>query len=632
MDMMKEARFRLIYSGLIKDAQLGQLVPFLKREFSLNDNSIRALLRTPPRTLLHNAGRNETEEYRTAFERMGCRIQVESIMPGIPEQFNISAQHYTIVKKELSKILRVCSCLALVLVQIDEQNFELTLPSLMGDFQDKVASYFRESDTIIGIDDNRLIVLGFSTNNEGIYRLRDKVTDTVKKLLGTDIAVSSGVAMFPREGKSFIDLLHIAELRRTLNDTPDLSESQPQSSLVKEIPSILADNEEEVDAIQLCFEKGRGKLFKRLLSMDSQTLYAGLGQVSQTKQKEFLARLPCDSAIIPWVEELISNQHEIPASNEIRQTYEAIYYQMRMGKELEDRHAIQKKIEMTLSNTDVLPTLPSVATQVFHIASDPNSSASDLSDVIKLDQALTSKLLKIVNSAFYGFRQKIGTVTHAVVILGLDDIINLSIGLSAARVINVKVRKDLYNPRNLWHHSIGTAMIAHKLCEKFPDFQKKGIFTAGLLHDFGKIILIEQFSDMYATVRENVAKYKLPIFELEEDTFGLSHAAIGKLMAANWNMPDYLVEAIAFHHQPHQASQYPAMAAIIGLADYLYHEALKSGKFTVDDSDSFNILTFGHKTILKSLFPELTTDNVGNMVRDAITIMQENQDSFDILT
>ena len=304
---------------------------------------------------------------------------------------------------------------------------------------------------------------------------------------------------------------------------------------------------------------------------------------------------------------------------------------MQMEKELEDRHDIQKKIKVTLSNTEVLPTLPAVATQVFHIASNPNSSASDLSDVIKLDQALTSKLLKIVNSAFYGFRQKIGTVNHAVVILGLDDIINLAIGLSAARVIDVQIQEDLYNPKTLWHHSIGTAIIAHKLCDKFPEYQKKGIFTAGLLHDFGKIILIEQFSDLYTSVHENVTKYELPIFELEEDTFGLSHAAIGKLMATNWNMPDYLVEAIAFHHQPNQASQYPAMAAVVGLADYLYHEAVKSGEFELDVSDPCNQLTFGHKAILGPLFPELDPHNMGKMIQDAITVIQNNQDAFDIL-
>jgi putative nucleotidyltransferase with HDIG domain len=628
---MKEARFRIIYNGLIKGAQLKQLVPFLKREFDLNDTSIRALLRNPPRTILHDAGKNEAEEFRTVLESMGCRMQMEPIMSGIPEQFNISAQHYRTVKKELSKILRVCSCLALVLVQLDELDPEWTLPSLMGDFQDKVAEYLRESDTVIGIDDNRLIVLGFSTNNEGIYRLQDKVTDAVRELLGTDVAVSSGVAMFPREGKSFTDLLQIAELKRTLNDLPDLSESHPQASLVQETKSILTKDAETIDAIQLCFEKGRGKLFKRLLTMDSQTLYAGLSQIPQTKQKEFLARLPCDSSIIPGLEELILHQPEPIVSDEIKQTYEAIYYQMQMEKELEDRNDIQKKIQVTLSNTEVLPTLPAVATQVFHIASNPNSSASDLSDVIKLDQALTSKLLKVVNSAFYGFRQKIGTVNHAVVILGLDDIINLAIGLSAARVINVQIQDDLYNPKTLWHHSIGTAIIAHKLCEKFPEYQKKGIFTAGLLHDFGKIILIDQFSDLYASVHENVTKYELPIFELEEDTFGLSHAAIGKLMATNWNMPDYLVEAIAFHHRPNQASRHPVMAAVVGLADYLYHEALKSGEFTLDVSDPCNQLTFGHRAILEPLFPEMDPQNMGKMVQDAIAIIQDNQDAFDIL-
>jgi len=630
-DKMKEARFRLIYSGLIKGAQLKQLVPFLKREFDLNDTSIRALLRNPPRTLLRDAGKNEAEEFRTILESIGCRIQLEPIMSGIPEKFNISAHHYRTVKKELSKILRVCSCLALVLVQLDEPDSEWTLPSLMGDFQDKVAEYLRESDTVIGIDDSRLIVLGFSTNNEGIYRLQDKVTDTVRELLGTDIAVSSGVAMFPREGKSFTDLLQIAELKRTLNDLPDLSESRLQTSLVQETQNILIKDTDKIDAIQLCFEKGRGKLFKRLLTMDSQTLHAGLSQIPQTKQKEFLARLPCDSPIISGLEELILHQPEPIVSDEIKQTYEAIYYQMKMEKELEDRHDIQKKIKVTLSNTEVLPTLPAVATQVFHIASNPNSSASDLSDVIKLDQALTSKLLKIVNSAFYGFRQKIGTVNHAVVILGLDDIINLAIGLSAARVIDVQIQEDLYNPKTLWHHSIGTAIIAHKLCDKFPEYQKKGIFTAGLLHDFGKIILIEQFSDLYTSVHENVTKYELPIFELEEDTFGLSHAAIGKLMATNWNMPDYLVEAIAFHHQPNQASQYPAMAAVVGLADYLYHEAVKSGDFELDVSDPCNQLTFGHTAILEPLFPELDHNNMGKMIQDAITVIQNNQDAFDIL-
>ncbi len=628
---MNDTHFRVLLEGLDQHAQLPKLVIFFQKEIGFSEDQIRNLLTNPPRVLWEVSTHNDAQLIQTVLEKMGCQTYLEPVTGNSMYPFAISTRHHKLINRELSKILRCNANLALFLVHVEGARPGSILPSMMGPFEKKLAEHFRESDTVVGIDDSRIIILGFSTDSQGAVHLKNKTDRVLKELLGEEILISMGYALFPEEGRSLSELLRLAEGKRIGKGSGGISDTQIASSPDEPRSHVSTRNEERPTPLQLCFTKGRGKIFKRLLDMDPEILWLGLSQLPQAKQKEFLARLPFDSPIVPVLEKRINAQPRPISDKAAEQHFEAIIHQMELEQSLEERSKTQHEVVSKLNRVEVLPTLPSVAAHVFKIASNPNSSAADLTEVIVNDPSLTSKLLKIVNSAFYGFPQKIGTVRQAVVILGTEEIMDLAFGLAAAKVFEVKPLEGLYDPKTLWQHSMCTAMIAQNLCQRFPEYQRLGAFTAGLLHDFGKIFLIEHFPEMYGQIHVDVRKLGLPLFELEEESFGLNHAAIGEFLASNWNLPEALVEAIAFHHQPFSAPSHSRLAAMIGLADYLHYGASESGELPEGIPVFSPQLTSGHWNFLTQLFEGLDTGQLRKMQEDALATIKESQDLFSIL-
>ncbi len=630
---MIDSQFHLIFQGLDDNAQLDKLIAFFRKELGLSPDSIQNLLTSPPRILWQISNCNDAEMIQKALKNMGCRTYLEPVIVDPSYPFPISKKHHKAINKELSKILRCKSNLILYLVKVVSNRPPSVPPSMMGPFEDQLAEHFRQSDTVIGIDDSRIILLGFSTGKEGVGYIQKKMDRVLKELLGKNILTSAGFSVFPEEARSLAELIHLAELKRKEHDDSEATDTKPAPS-----PQASAAHNSETDKaglnpLQLCFTKARGRIFKRLLNMDPETLWLGLSQIPQAKQKGFLARLPFDSPLVSVLGEKIGAQSQPDSNTAAEQHFEAIIHQMELEEGLEERKEIQQKVLSKLNRAEALPTLPSIAGHVFKIASNPNSSAADLTKVIVNDPALTSKLLKIVNSAFYGFPKKIGTVRQAVIILGTDEIMDLAFGMAAANVFQIKSLEGLYDPKTVWHHSMCIGLIAQNLCQKLPDYKENnlGVFTAGLLHDFGKIFLAEQFPEMYGQIHADGTKHELPIFELEEERFSLNHAVIGKLLASNWNLPEALVQAIAFHHQPFFAAGHSKLAAVIGLADYLYYEGRMSASQSGEDSVLAPQLTVGHWSFLTQLFKGLNGEQLNIMKDEAVAIVENSQDLFAIL-
>ena len=628
---MNDSRFRLIFEGLDENAKLRKLVIFFQKELRLSEDKIRNLLTSPPRILWEVSVYNYGELIQTALEKIGCRTYLEPLVADSSCPFAISKKHHKVINQELTKILRCRATLALFLVQVEAGKPQSILPSMIGPFEEKLVEHFRESDTVIGIDDGRIIILGFSTGRQGVRGLQRKIDRVLKEHLGEDIHISIGFSLFPQEGRSLPELIHIAELKRIKKDSNGLPETQIEISAPPPPSCVLPTYEERPSLLQLCFTKARGKIFKRLLNMDPQTLWLGLSQLPQAKQNEFLARLPFNSPVVPILEKMINTPPQPTSDKVAEQHFEAIIHQMELEKRLEQRKETQEEVLSKLDRVGALPTLPSIAAQIFKIASNPNSSANDLTKAIENDPFLTSKLLKIVNSAFYGFPQNLWSVTQAVVILGTDEIMSVAFGLAAAKVFEVSPYEGLYHSKGLRHHSICTALIAHNLCRRFPEYRKVGVFTAGLLHDFGKIFLLHIFPELYAQMHLDTKKQELPLFELEEERFGLNHAVIGKFLATKWKLPDPLIQSIAFHHQPFSASSHSQLAAIIGLADYLYYEGIVSAGLQEEVPVLSPQLTFGHWSLLSQLFTDLNTQQLKKMKQDAVAAVREIEDLFAVL-
>jgi len=622
---MQTIQYRLVFKELDQNVELEKPIALLAKKGGLSETRIKGLLVDPPRVLLTSQNTKDIKKIQAALKKMGCQTSVESVVVDTGFSIFIPQKKYNIIKQELSKTLRSGDTLTMLLVKVDADNFQTILPSMLGDFEDRLAEHFRESDTVIGVDDSCFIILGFSTGRENVGQIRDKITHVLNDLLGNECNMNIGFSLFPEEGRSLPKLIEIAESRIEAEGN---SENLEQKSL--ETPYVLTREEGTLTPIQVCFTEARGKIFKRLLNMDPQSLLLGLSQLPGEKQREFLARLPFDSPLAPILQDAIESQTQPTLDKVAQEDLETIIYYMEMEEGLEERKKNQEAILSTLNRTESLPTLPSVATHVLMIASDPDASASDLTNVIVNDPSLTSRLLKVVNSAFYGFRQKIGTVERAVILLGTGEIVALAFGLATAKLFNVSQLKGVYSPKSLWQHSMCTGLIAENLCKRFPEYKKLGVFTAGLLHDFGKIVLIENFSDMYGKVHVEAKTHDLPLFELEEEKFGLNHAIIGEVLASNWNLPDALVQAIAFHHQPFSAPSHSQLAAIIGLADYLYYEATALSEIPQEFSGFSCELTSCHWTFLGQLFPGFDSEQLKEMTQDAAVLIKNSQHLFNI--
>lgn len=228
----------------------------------------------------------------------------------------------------------------------------------------------------------------------------------------------------------------------------------------------------------------------------------------------------------------------------------------------------EKLIEMA---PEAIP-LPATTLQIIKLINDPRSTAEEVGGVLELDQALTARVLRVANSAYYGVPRQVASAKDAVVMLGHNTLRSLIFTASVAGVLGRKATGYALGAGELWRHSINVASAARLVARvKHPELAEEG-YVAGLLLDIGKIVLDQYLQEDFGTANALATEEGISFVEAEKRVFGADHAEIGSLLAEKWNLPPRLVEAIRYHHSPLEAELSPVLTSIVHVADLVATE------------------------------------------------------------
>jgi putative nucleotidyltransferase with HDIG domain len=227
----------------------------------------------------------------------------------------------------------------------------------------------------------------------------------------------------------------------------------------------------------------------------------------------------------------------------------------------------KKKI---LAAVKSVPSLPSVVIKLRKYLNDPDVSFDELAKVIQVDPGLTANILQLANSAYFGWSKTIKTVKEAITRLGTNRIFQMVLCMSVAPLVRKPIRGYDTNAEGLWEHSIAVAVCAEKLAETLGLKDMEEAFTAGLLHDMGKVVMGTFVEIDDEPIKEIMISDNLSFNEAEQMVMGIDHAEVAGELLKAWNLPDTVVAAARWHHQPDQCEeQYQQLVDLIHVADVL---------------------------------------------------------------
>lgn len=227
------------------------------------------------------------------------------------------------------------------------------------------------------------------------------------------------------------------------------------------------------------------------------------------------------------------------------------------------------------SRVHELPTLPVVVPKILQMMEDNKTDIKKITEVISYDPALTSKILKVANSSYYGFPRKIGELDRAVKLLGFNVVKSLALSLGVVNTVSQKPSKQFFSETGLWFHSVAVAILMREIGKTILQTKSKEyLFVAGLLHDLGKLVFDIFFSDLFEQAIldvENSGTYSLARSEMK--IIGVDHGTAGALLLSRWNFPEVITRPIKYHHHTNiQEDIDMTDLAVMRIADALCQE------------------------------------------------------------
>ncbi len=235
--------------------------------------------------------------------------------------------------------------------------------------------------------------------------------------------------------------------------------------------------------------------------------------------------------------------------------------------------SIDDQVASLVGDVKALPTPPLVFAQINRVVNDENTSAFDVAAILAEDLAMSAKVLKLSNSAFYGFANPVPSVRQAIVMLGMNEVKNIVLSASALGAFAGKGVGAEYQEQ-FWRHSLAAA-VAGRMMIRVHDVsdhaRAETAFSAGLLHDIGRMVLACYAPEKLRQILAVQAERQLDSLRAEEEVLGFNHTHVGSFLARCWNLPGELIEAIEYHHTPFEAESQSIYPIVTHLADYFAH-------------------------------------------------------------
>ena len=235
-----------------------------------------------------------------------------------------------------------------------------------------------------------------------------------------------------------------------------------------------------------------------------------------------------------------------------------------------------------LDQIEDLPTLPAIAMETNKMLMDYNTSTKKLKQTIEKDQAMVPKMLKLVNSSFFGFQSRISNIEHAIVILGFNMIRNMIVSVSIIEAFSGKKGLKDFDMTQFWTHSVAVAVTSKYLSLKTRLHASEDSFTAGLLHDIGKIVLFQYFHDFFIKAWRSSKENDISFYDAEKREIPADHAQIGAHLAWKWQLPAGLVDAIRWHHDVKEDVFDYNLLIIVHVADKIVNSLMSDSKKEID--------------------------------------------------
>jgi len=209
--------------------------------------------------------------------------------------------------------------------------------------------------------------------------------------------------------------------------------------------------------------------------------------------------------------------------------------------------ALKLRPEDILSKIDELPTLPTIVYELSQVINDPMSSTADVEELMSKDQSLTTKVLRLVNSAYYAIPGGVSNLSRAIAYLGFDTVNQLVLATTILEALDVKGKSN-FNMNDFWKHSLGVGIGAETIAKFTHHPLPSDLFTCGLVHDMGKIALYTLKPDLFLTLVEHANATNSTFLEAEEALEVPKHPLIGHMLAQRWNLPMQIQTTIKYHH------------------------------------------------------------------------------------